>query len=217
MNTKRDSKATSIRSGVIGTLRALLRFEGRGAPSFASTLVVALLCALALAPAAQAQFGLSEFDVTYEDQYGHSESQAGAHPFALTTKLHFISNPTGEGGEEAEQEAKDFLVNQVPGFIGNLQAVPQCTNAQFLSEAKNIVNTHEPGCPDSTAIGYVSLTLSSKTAAAPLWGPVYNLVPPPGKASKIGFMISTVRVPIELTARRSPPYNVFGGPTGIPS
>ena len=76
----------------------------------------------------------SEFDVTFSGPGGATATQAGSHPFEMTTNLHLISKPTGEGGEETEEEAKDIIVTQVPGFVGNPTAVPRCPTRAFWSK-----------------------------------------------------------------------------------
>ena len=79
----------------------------------ATTIVVLLASALALAPsAARAQFGVSSFTTTA------SSSQAGAHPdlsasFALDTNA--VGDPIGQ--------IKNATVTLPPGLVGNPRAV----------------------------------------------------------------------------------------------
>ena len=74
----RDHAVLATTSGTVVRTGALL--------GTTLALVVAFLAlVLAVAAPAQADFGLSEFDVSFENEDGTSETQAGAHPFAVTT------------------------------------------------------------------------------------------------------------------------------------
>lgn len=47
----------------------------------------ALAAMLTFATAAQAQFGFKDLAVTFEEKEGSSATQAGAHPFEMTTEM----------------------------------------------------------------------------------------------------------------------------------
>jgi hypothetical protein len=177
-------------------------------------LAAALLALLAPAPALAA-FGLDEFDVSFTNEDGSAVEQAGSHPFAQTFSLHFNSTPTGKGGELLDEAAKDIIVTTPTGFVGAPTAVQTCPSAQFLTVFRNSGGEDVPACPDSSAIGIAAAKLSVEEATGSLFGAVYNLEPPPGKAAKIGFWIAGEPLPIELTVSGSFPYNITGGPTNI--
>lgn len=179
------------------------------------TALLALAAALALTAPAQAAFGLSEFDVTFTNTDGSTDTQAGSHPFQMTIPLHFNSTPTGEGGEELDEAAKDIIVSQVPGFLGDPGAVPTCPSVDFLTVFKDKEGAPVPNCSDSSAVGEVAAKVANKVVSGSFYGAVYNLQPPPGKAVKLGFWIQSVPVPIEVTVSESFPYTVTGGPTNI--
>lgn len=181
-------------------------------------LLATVLFALLLAPVARAEFGLSEFDVVFNGPEGEVATQAGSHPFSMTTSLHFISVIDGEGGEDIEEAAKDLILTQAPGFVGNPTAVPRCTTADFLTAVPAVTPGQflVPDCPDAAAVGVASVSISAaKGPATPAYGAVYNLEPPPGAAAKLGFWISGVPVALELSAEEDPPYSILGGPTNI--
>ena len=78
--------------------------------------------AIAAAPAA-ASFGLSGFDVTYTEADGAAATQAGSHPFAMTTTLGL--NYTGEGKEAfTDGRLRDAIFAQIPGLAGDATAYP---------------------------------------------------------------------------------------------
>jgi hypothetical protein len=170
-------------------------------------LLALCLCAAALclaAPAAQAAFGLSEFDVSFAGPEGEAVTQAGSHPFAMTTKLKFLAEG---GGGTVEQAAKDIFVSQPAGLVGNPTAVPTCTTAEFLSK--------RDGCPDASALGTISVELGASNGGGNFAAAVYNLQPPPGKAAKLGFWVLSVPVTVELGVEPTAPFKITGGPTGI--
>ena len=147
------------------------------------SLSVAALAALALAPGAGA-FGLNEFDVTFTAADGATVTQAGSHPFAMTTSLQFESTPTEKGGQTFDAAAKDIVLGQLPGFVGNPTAMPRCSTADFLTATEIKLQPTEPkvpDCPDATAVGTVAVTLADTSGlAACLRRPSTTSSPRPG-------------------------------------
>ncbi len=179
----------------------------------------AAIAALALlAPATSAgAFGLSEFDVSFTGPAGETVTQAGSHPFAMNISLHFESTPFGEG-EVVDEAAKDIILSQVAGFVGNPTAAPRCSTAAFLTAVEVKGHPEEPkvpDCPNAAAVGTVSATVANKGGVTPLFGALYNLEPPPGVAAKLGFWGSGVPITFELGVEDSPPYKIIGGATNV--
>jgi hypothetical protein len=183
------------------------------------TICLCILGAGVMAPAASAAFGLSEFDVTFTGPEGEPVTQAGSHPYQMLTSLHFNSTPTEEGGELLDEAAKDLLVSQIEGFVGNPTAVPRCSTADFL----NGVEVAVPGeggvlvanCPPASAVGVASVELANKLDSGSFYGAIYNLEPPPGSPARLGFWVTGVPVTLELGVKEAFPYNIVGGPTNI--
>jgi hypothetical protein len=183
---------------------------------FCLILVVFGASLLVASAPAFAGFGVKDFDVTFTNQDGSMDTQAGSHPFMMTTSLHFNSKPGTEGGEELEAAPKDIIVSQVLGFIGDETAIPQCASTDFFTPEKaNPANVSVPSCSDSSAIGIISVKLAGHGRSGEFRGAVYNLEPPPGVAVKIGFWITQVPVVIELGVSDTAPYRIVGGPTNI--
>jgi hypothetical protein len=185
-----------------------------------TSILVSLIAALALtlAPPASAEFDFEEFDVTFTDAEGQTVSQAGSHPFQMTTSLRLFPND----GSEPFETVKDILVRLLPGFVGNPSAVPTCETADFLTATQLI--TPEDGkpnissCPGATALGVVSANLrpsKESTEEGVLHGAVYNLKPPPGVAAKLGFWLGGIPVTVEAGIEESPPNRLIAGPTNI--
>lgn len=169
---------------------------------------VAPLTALAiLAPVlhctpARADFGLSRFDVTFTNRDGSPATQAGSHPYAMTTTVVLNTKVDSKQTVVPDGEIKDLVLGQVPGLVGDPTATPRCDTALFVSHEV----FHPTLCPASSVIGSSHVTVGQGT---PFDQPVYNLVPPPGVAAKIGFVVFTVPVTIDLTVSPKPPFNVI--------
>ncbi len=152
-------------------------------------LVGACLVLGALAPNALAgQFRITEFDgnVT-RDAAGDPDTQAGSHPFAVSTTINFSTeeieaNPTFEPGKKSTvptQNVKDIDVELPAGLIGDPSATPRCTMSQLTAPLGTI------GCPEDTQVGTTTLF----TNGTSITFPVYNMVPPPGKPAMFGFVV----------------------------
>jgi hypothetical protein len=168
-----------------------------------TTILVALVSVLlAVAPSAQANFGLKDLDVTFTNQDGSPAMQAGSHPFAMRTS--FAVNTREEGGIAVIDGAiRNLDIFQAAGFAGDPTAVPRCQKADFL-------DFNGKGCADSTAVGTILVTLAGGLGIPGTFGPlpVYSLPPGPGSAAKLGFVVSEVPVMIDLGVNPEPPYNV---------
>jgi hypothetical protein len=138
---------------------------------------VLAIAALAAPAAAQADFGIVPGSVTIspENHDGTTDTLASSHPYAFT--VHFALK-TEAGGVTEGGEMRDAIVDLPPGLIGNPQAVPACTRQQF--EGGNAE------CPLETQVGMLHVILSG---GGEIFGPVFNMVPPPGVAAELGFSV----------------------------
>ncbi len=164
-------------------------------------LAAACLISLPVPSSAAGAFGFTA-ESAFVDSAGGAEIEAGTHPFEFVTNLEF--NTVMEGGKEiSDGEFRDFTINAPAGLVGDPRAVPRCPGADFLNTAK-----FEYGeCPDSTAIGGVTVRAPGEVGGDP--AAIFNLVPPPGAVGKIGFNVLHVPVTIELRLSTEPPYNVI--------
>jgi hypothetical protein len=136
-------------------------------------------------------FGLSSFDVESVEEGGEADTQAGSHPFELTTSLVFnvgsreAPSVENEGTEWALASAapKDVEVALPPGLVGDPNSVPQCDQQAFLEGASL-------NCPIDTQVGTVKPFFYGAFHSAVY--PVYNLVPPAGSPAELGFSVSGI-------------------------
>jgi hypothetical protein len=183
-----------------------------------STLTVAALAILSLAPAARAEeFGLHDFDLVFSEADGSPATQAGSHPYAMT--LSFEANTIeGEKGKAIAVEAiKDVLVAQPPGFAGNQTPVPFCSTLDFLTLSDEF-DHNVPGCADGSAVGIFKVVLQPPEGEKKAEGdeaPIYLLQPAPGTAAKLGFYVKGIPITADVAVSETPPYNIVGASTDI--
>jgi hypothetical protein len=137
-------------------------------------------------------FGVSSYELRAEEPGGVLDTQAGSHPFQLTTTL--LLNETLEAEEPAP--VKDLSFKLPPGVIGNPHPFAQCTVAKFLTEVHGA-----PDCGAQTVVGvarvFVSFSFAKgekvadgsnvPTIAYDL--PLINLEPEVGEPARFGFMV----------------------------
>jgi hypothetical protein len=173
-------------------------------------------------------FDVKDFEVMAENEGGSPDTQAGSHPFQLTTALNinesYIKNPSGLTGirfpkvASAVAETKDLVVRLPPGLVGNATSLPQCSEADFSNE-NGFANT----CPAATAIGVASATLMEPLVppfvntgglATPTV-PVFNLVPAKGEPARFGFDAFNNFVTLDTSVRTGEDYAVVTGVNNI--
>jgi hypothetical protein len=174
MSMQRDHSPTSHRR--LRGLRALL---------IAAAAVVGLML-----PATASAALLKSFTAEVRDQNGDPYTQAGGHPFEAFTDIDFFTHPDANDKPVPDEAVRTVHVDLPAGLVGNPQNIPQCTQADFQSNA---------GCPSNTQVGVTVLKvegLGSQFAA-----PVFNLVPQAGVPAQFGFVALIPRVVITASVR----------------
>jgi len=175
---------------------------------FAIALAMLALACGALAPQASADFGFKDVDLFFANEDGSAATQAGSHPFSVTTSVFFNTAPNPEiGFELPDDDARDIVSLLAPGFIGKPDAVPTCATADFLAGNVN--------CPASTQVGWNFGHIDEPGEIVE--NPVYSLTPPPGVPVRLGIRVrEIVPVTIDVGVSEDPPYNIVGGLENIP-
>ena len=107
-------------------------------------------------------------------------TQAGGHPWGLTTTGVFVTEKTtskhGAVIAAPTRDPKDIVVDLPPGLVGNPQVVPRCPVTVYLSP--------DARCPTDTQLGVVRLRWygGQETLA-----PIVNLVPEAGQSAEFGL------------------------------
>lgn len=163
-----------------------------------STLAVALAWVACVPAGAQADFGLSEFDVTFTEADETPSSQAGAHPFATTISLGLNADGDGPDGR-----LRDLFLDLAPGLAVNA-TLPRCASADFINDE----------CPPVTVVGIADSSFGepgqNDTA------PIFNLVPPEGALLRLGFRLGGENVFLDAGPSPDPPHNLIAEVSDIP-
>ncbi len=151
--------------------------------------------ALALSESAP-PYGVEDYELTPEEEGGGLDSQAGSHPFQLTTTftLNTKTVPVYDTFIEEvrlEQQpvalTKDLRFNLPPGLVGNPTPLPKCSMYILIREEEG-----RGRCPDDTVVGVVTpmVTNVSKGTKVPLafTVPLYSLEPAVGEPARFGFI-----------------------------
>ncbi len=152
---------------------------------------------------------------SYDDEFpaGAPVRQAGAHPFEmridLLPNLVKLENPSESPGLlspltwlEPAEYLKTIETKLPVGFLGNPEATPKCTAAQFLSLGAQTYGS--AGCPPASQIGVADLViLDGEERGGETFTPggaariaVYNLEPPPGVPADFGMSVGPIQAHI---------------------
>ena len=149
-------------------------------------------------------FGASTYEMIPEEAGGRVDTQAGSHPFQLTTTIG-LNSTTPEGGGPAL--VKDLHFNLPPGLIGNPTPFQRCTLANFL----------KGNCPIQTVIGVTrslvklsvtGITENGASLVTQLIAPLYNLEPAVGEPARFGFIFEKEPVLLNTAVRTGGDYGV---------
>jgi hypothetical protein len=155
----------------------------------------------------ESRFGVQESQFVPEDAGGGVDTQAGSHPFQLTSVVAF--NQTGETPPKNVLPVglpKDVSVLAPAGLIGNPTPFAECTDVQFSTR----VFGEENLCPAASAIGVATITydVPGEFEKATIVAPVFNMVPNPGEPARFGFDAFVVPVTLNTSVRTGGDYGV---------
>ncbi len=160
---------------------------------------------------AAAPFGIEpgSFEITPENEGGTADTQAGSHPFQLTTAFTFSNTGEEGAGQVAQPRNLHFLLPA--GLVGNAQLLPRCSIAEFDAGVAS-------QCPTDTAVGVAveafSISIGSGVKYVP--APVFNLQPGPGEPARFGFRLNNLPVYLTTGVRVGGNYGVTVNVDNIP-
>ena len=159
-----------------------------------------------------APFGVELYESTLEGPEGAPDTQAGSHPFQGTTVVQFNEHVLpgcvqriGIPCLAPIPPPKDVRIKLPAGVVGDANAVPQCTEAQF----ETLIDDSPDLCPESTAVGMAEVLIH--IPPLPLFmidAPIFNLVPAPGEPARFGFLVEQVPVTLDASVRTGRDYGV---------
>jgi hypothetical protein len=162
-------------------------------------------------------FGVERYEFRPEGENGAIDTQAGSHPYQLTTTLGLNSNFEAGIAKPAAM-VKDLHINLPPGLVGDPSAVPECTVEEFTT---NRLETDF--CPPETVVGVVLVTVREPAGKIgnPLEPvtkvePLFNLTPAPGEPARLGFIGAVVPIVLDTSLRSGSDYGVTVSNSKIP-
>ncbi len=133
------------------------------------------------------------------------DTQAGSHPFDMTTNFRLNTNSLEE--LTGELRTKDVSVNLPEGVSGSIVAVPQCPIFRLANE--NV------GCPTSSQVGVVRVYLGAGAPGNGELVPVYNMVPSDGGTAELAFPVVLLTQPVIVKVRTDGDYGIVAQTRGI--
>ncbi len=176
---------------------------------------------------APAAFGAERYEISPEEEGGAPDTQAGSHPFQLTTtltlntKTDLVSQTSSGGTRELLPEVrpvaltKDLHFDLPQGLVGNPTPLPQCPLAVFLHPP-----TPEVHCPDDTVIGVstpIISSIESEPVPTAVTSSLYNLEPSQGEPAKFGFRTALGPIVLDTSVRTGEGYGVVVSVPDVPS
>ncbi len=170
------------------------------------------------------RFGFEEVQVLPENVGGSIDTQAGSHPFQLTTILTLNTKPAPKKQPRTVALPKE-IVSQLPaGLVGNPTPIAQCTDKQFSeTTSPQEVSYFWNKCPPQSAIGVAVVPVTIRVSEAerelyqPVRQPIYNMQPNPGEPARFGFKVSgLVPVFLDTSVRTGSDYGVTVTSRDIP-
>jgi len=162
---------------------------------------------------AEPKFGVENYEMVPEEEGGAVDTQAGSHPFQLTTTLDL--NQTAEETKPPAL-AKDLNFILPPGLVGNPTVFPQCPEEKFLQE-NDIIDS----CPADAAMGVVTvrfvltaLFIGTQTLVETV--PLFNLTPKVGEPARFGFYVQKTPTYLDTFVRTGGDYGVTVSVDNIP-
>jgi hypothetical protein len=144
-------------------------------------------------------FGIHKLSASVLDQSEEPLTQAAAVPSELVTTADPQSATDLWVGvipfAFPVENVKDITVHLPSGLVGNPTAVPTCS-ASLLAQVP--INHAISLCPDDSQVGiaYIGLSLGGVLPT-----PIYNMVPPPGSATQLGFELAKTIVLLDAYVR----------------
>jgi hypothetical protein len=173
-----------VQPGASGALSNTATVSGGGAPEVSTTIQNGIEL-----PATA--FGLQGFNNLITGLDGAPATQAGSHPYELTTTIGLNNDeridPEALFERTSVHDVKDVVVDLPLGVVGSALATPTCTFAQlsFLFH-----------CPADTIVGHIRTEPNGGNASlSSVNSPLYNMVPEQGSPAEFAYYDNDARNP----------------------
>lgn len=162
---------------------------------------------------AMAEFGIKSFSFSATSQEGEPFTQAGGHPYAVTTVIDFNTTTAKAGNPVPDQNVKDVSVTLPAGFVGDPSAASQCTYAQL----DNFGNESGSSCSPAAQVGTLTLEADFPFVGAVDTFPVYNMVPRENAPAQFAANVLLAEAVINFSVRTGGDYGLTATLTDIPN
>ncbi len=162
---------------------------------------------------APAKFGVERYELTPSNEDGSFDTQAGSHPFQLTSTIEFNSEIRSGGrfpGPYPVGFDRDLHFELPPGEVGDPNVVPQCSVEEFSA-----FGSGRNSCPADTAIGVAEVTVGIGRPETYVV-PVFNLPPTVGEPARFGFFVEYFPVFLDTSVRTGGGYGVTVDVNNLP-
>jgi hypothetical protein len=147
-----------------------------------------------LAIGAPQRFGIEDYELIPEEPGGAIDTQAGSHPFQLTSVVTLnTQTPDQNGHPRAVALPRDIVAELPPGLLGNPTPFAQCTDAQFargIIPGEGRVTSGINECPEQSAVGVATVTFNEpiNVGLDTVRAPIFNMTPREGEPARFGFL-----------------------------
>jgi DNA-binding beta-propeller fold protein YncE len=140
-------------------------------------------------------FGVKNFEVSFLNEDGTPDTQAGSHPYKFLNTIEFNSHYTRVESNadspyvrEPVGTLRDLKLDLPPGFVGDPNATAKkCTLSKLFEEKAELDKRTEGGCPPESLLGTFEAKWDEHVFGYDtLVEPLYNLVAPRGSALQLG-------------------------------
>lgn len=137
-------------------------------------------------------FGFDHVTVDALSADGSEDNQAASVPADFTSSLEWQSfaepsyeSELADATLAPDERFNDVVMHLPPGFIGDPAATPALCTADEMVQSQHIngQGSNIPACPPDSQVGIVHLYIAGHSKIVTL----YNMVPPYGVASELGF------------------------------
>ena len=157
------------------------------------------------------KFGIEDYRLIPENVGGSLDTQAGSHPFQLTSTITLNrQTPDGSGNPRAVRLQKDIVAELPPGLIGNPTPFTQCTDEQFNSHIPETDGFNNE-CPAQSTVGVAVTSFNEPlvVGASTAVDPIFNMKPLAGEPARFGFLASgALPVFLDTSVRTGGDYGV---------
>ncbi len=167
-----------------------------------------------LVAAQSAGFGIKSLSVSFLNQDGTPDLQAGSHPYEMVTSFTFNTQAAQRFVNLQSSyrfvpvgNAKDIVFTPPPGLIGNPNA----------TDAKCTISELGEGFGDCPAGSQVGVLYVETTAYGTGNYPLYNMVPPHGVAAQFGAKVIAPKAFIDVGLQAGGQYPVQAESLNIPA